>query len=165
VDAKQGILNSYAKGRAARDPLHQARDYFGDQSGFGYNWGYLGSNTNLSLDYRFYPDCQYPARGSELSDPTGTVAFASSIYYSAPWNPRGDGLRYDFGLIDPPKYWNGNPNVDFRHGGTNYPDIENRRVVPKGFAIFAFVGGNAKSLTVEQVKDSMFERQPILTVP
>ncbi len=159
-DAKGGILAPYTSGRVARDPSHRARDHFGDGSGFGYNWGYLGSDINITLDYRDYPNCLRPARGSELSDPSDTIAFGTSAFYFAPWLKGGDGQKYDLGFIDPPKYWRGNPNVDFRFGDPPLIDPKSERLEPRGRALFVFVGGSAKSISASALKDEMFERQP-----
>lgn len=159
-DPKEGILAPYTSGRAARDMAHDASTYFGDHSGFGYNWGYLGSDTNITLDYTGFPNLKNPARGTELADPSRTVAFATSIYYFASWLDGGNGRRYDFGFVDPPKYWRGNPNVDFRHGDPALVDEKAKKVTPKGRAIVAFAGGNVKTLEPGELKDALFERQP-----
>ncbi len=159
-DSKQGILSAYVNGRAASDVTHRAMPYIGDMSGFGYNWGYLGSDTNITLDYSSFPNVRNPAKGTELEDPAGTIAFATSIYYFAPWLPDGDGQRYDFGFIDPPKYWYGNPDVDFRHGDPPIIDYRAQKVTPRGGALAALVSGSVRTMYVGQMKDSMFERQP-----
>lgn len=159
-DPKQGIMAPYTSGRAARDMGHQATTYLGDHSGFGYNWGYLGSDTNITLNYGGYPNLINPARGSELADPSKTIAFATSVYFYATWLEGGDGYRYDFGFIDPPKFWYGNPNVDFRHGDAPVVDEQKKTVTPKGRAILAFAGGSVRTVDPGQVKDALFERQP-----
>lgn len=155
-DTQAGILTSYFKGKAGRDMTHQAKPYLGDFSGFGYNWGYVGSDVNISLDYTGWPNCYRPARGTEIQK--STVLFATSVYFFAPWMPRGDGQAYDFGFVDPPKYWRGVPNVDFRHGDPPSIDLAERRVEPKGIALFVFTSGAVKSKTPQQVTDAMFER-------
>ena len=157
-DPKSGILAPYTSGRAARDMAHQAPNYFGDHSGFGYNWGYLGSDTNITLDYSGYPNLKNPARGSELEDPSQTAAFATSIFFFAPWMKGGDGVRYDFGFIDPPQFWRGNPNVDFRHGDPPVVDEASQKVTPKGLAIVAFAGGSVKTIAPGKLTDAMFAR-------
>ena len=157
-DPKQGILSSYAHGRIARDMTHEAKDYLGDKSGFGYNWGYLGSDVNITLDYTDWPNCHRPARASEIDNPRGVVQFATSAFYFAPWMTGGDGGKYDFGFIDPPRYWNDNPNVDFRHGDTPLIDLAAKKVTPRGLALFQMSSGGLKTLPRESVTDVMFER-------
>lgn len=117
-DVKQGLLSPYTKGRAAHDPILFGKPYLGDGSGFGYNWGYLGSDMHITGIYARFPNCDNPARMTEVEHPSSTIEFATSSYYFADWLPRGDGQTYDFGFIDPPKYWHGNPNVDFGTLGT-----------------------------------------------
>lgn len=158
-DPKQGILAPYTNGRAARDMSHQAATYLGDHSGFGYNWGYLGSDTNITLNYWGFPNVFNPALGSSLSHPDRTIAFSTSIYFYAPWLQGGDGRRYDFGFIDPPKYWRGNPNVDFRHGGLPEVDLDKKEVRPRGVAVVAYAGGAVKTMPPLKMKDWMFYRQ------
>ncbi|HRK23152.1 MAG TPA: type II secretion system protein [Fimbriimonadaceae bacterium] len=157
-DPKAGILSSYTNGRAARDLTHEAKEYMGDRSGFGYNWGYLGSDMNDSLDFSAFPNCLRPARASEISNPRSVVVFATSAYYFASWIPGGDGVKYDFGFIDPPKFWYGNPNVDFRHGDLPAIDARAETVTPKGTALFLMSSGAAKALSPKAVVDEMFER-------
>jgi prepilin-type N-terminal cleavage/methylation domain-containing protein len=155
-DPKSGILSAYTKGRAARDMTHRALDYLGDQSGYGYNWGYLGSDINITLDYSGWPNCYRPARSSEVYN--SAIVFGTSSFYSAPWLRGGDGQIYDFGFIDPPKYWWGNPNVDFRHGDPPIYDIPGRNVTPQGMAVLVFTSGNVKAMSPNQLKDKHFER-------
>jgi prepilin-type N-terminal cleavage/methylation domain-containing protein len=160
-DVHEGILTAYTDGKHAKDPIHKAKPYFGDNSGFGYNWGYLGSDVNITLDYSSFPNCVRPAAMSEIEDPESTVAFATSAYFNAPWLKGGDGMTYDFGFVDPPKYWRGNPNVAFRYGDPPTVDIQAKKVTPKGRALVATVSGGATSVSPGQLKDAMFERRPI----
>lgn len=156
-DTQAGILTSYLKGKYGRDMTHIGRPYLGDGSGFGYNWGYLGSDINIALDYAGWPNCYRPARGSEVQK--STVLFATSIYYYAKWIPGGDGASYDFGFVDPPKYWWGVPNVDFRHGDPPVVDAKERKVTPKGLALIVFTSGELKSKVPSQVTDDQFARE------
>lgn len=70
-------------------------------------------------------------------------------------------MTYDFGFVDPPRLWHGDPNMDFRHVGNKRVDIPNRQVLGDGQAVVVFTDGSAKGLRQEQVKDNMFERQPV----
>lgn len=157
-DFQSGYLSPYTKGRVPKDPLHNAIPYLGDGSGFGYNWGTIGSDMHLTGDYRTFPNCLNPAKGTELSDPLATVLFATSAARSVPWQG-GDGRVYDFGFFDPPYFWNRNPNIDFRHGGATVVDSEAEEVRSEGRAMLLFCGGQTKMVKMAEVKDEMFFRQ------
>lgn len=157
-DFSGGYLSPYTKGKAPKDPVYTGLPYLGDGSGFGYNWGTIGSDMHLSGDYRTFPNCVNPARGTELSDPYSTVLFATSAIRSVPWLG-GDGRTYDFGFVDPPYFWNGNPNMDFRHGGVTVVDTEVRQVRSEGYAALLFCGGQTKMMKMSEVQDRMFLRQ------
>ena len=79
------------------------------------------------------------------------------MYYFARWL-KGDGQYDDFGFIDPPKFWKGNPNVHFRHGDPPLIDEEARTVTPRGMAIVAFVDGGSRIVTPKTLKDKAFYR-------
>lgn len=158
IDPTQGTLRPYMKGQV-RDSTAQGLPYLGDGSGFGYNWGYLGSDFNIRLDFTDFPNCLRPSVGSELTTPSKTVVFGTSAYYFAPWSG-GDGRTYDFGFVDPPKFWHGNPNVDFRHREPKVVETDRKRVRHPGFALFVFADGHVRALTPERVSDAMFERAP-----
>lgn len=157
-DPKRGLLAAYTNGRPASDRSFQALDYMGDHSGFGYNWGYIGSDFNLTGDYSGFPNSRNPAHVSEIEKPSSTVGFATSAYFYAPWLPEGDSKTYDFGFIDPPKFWKDCPNVDFRFGGKKVVDEAAQTVTPKGTAIFLHLDGSVRTLKVEQVTNAMFQR-------
>jgi prepilin-type N-terminal cleavage/methylation domain-containing protein len=156
VDPKRGLLAPYYGGRPSKDPTHRGKPWKGDLSGFGYNWGFLGSSYYYGWDRQdWYPT----AMMSELSNPSHTIAFATSAYYYAGWN-NGDGLTYDYGYIDPPFAWNGAPTVDCRHMGEKRVVVEDKSVEATGNAIVVHADGSAKTLRLGQIKNSMFERQP-----
>lgn len=157
-DPKRGLLAPYTHGRPAVDRSFQGLDYMGDHSGFGYNWGYIGSDFNVTEDYRGFPNCERPAHMSEIERPSQTIGFATSAYYFAPWLPDGDGKTYDFGFIDPPKYWKGRPNVDFRFGGKKEVDEAAQQLTPHGNAVFLNLDGSVRVLKPSEVTDAMFER-------
>lgn len=157
-DPDRGTLKPYMKGKLT-DPAHQAEPYIGDLSGFGYNWGYLGGDTNMTLDYTDFPDCKNPAHGSEIASPSRTIVFGTSAYYHAPWWG-GDGRTYDFAFIDPPKFWRNNPNVDFRHHLQKRVNIPGKFVEHRGFAVIVFSDGNVRTVKKTQMKNEWFERSP-----
>ncbi|MBV6458566.1 MAG: hypothetical protein HONBIEJF_01698 [Fimbriimonadaceae bacterium] len=159
IDAHQTLLASYGRGKVTADPTHQAVAYMGDMSGFGYNWGFLGSDMHHTRDYSAFPNCLNPARQSDVALPSGTIAFATSSYYAAPW-ARGDGDVKDFGFIDPPAEWKGNPNVDFRHGGGRVVDRQTKTITMTGSAIVLFVDGHAGTMRYAEMKDDHFNPRP-----
>jgi len=97
-----------------------------------------------------------------LSYPSRTVIFATSAFFNAPWLPDGDGQKYDFGFIDAPSGWNGNPNVDFRHWDTRTVDLVNKKVITTGRAYCIFGDGHVSTRKETQLDDSNFERQPVV---
>lgn len=155
LDDSQSLLAPYRGKRKLIDPIYKAKDYLGDHSGFGYNWGFVGSDLHVSGQYNEYPNCWYPARLSDLAHVSTTVLFATSDYYSAPWEG-GDGQDYDFGFVDPVGSRPSNPNVSFRHMSPRR--IESRRVVSTGNAIVAMADGRARTASVKALKDSWFWR-------
>lgn len=158
-DSSKGLLSSYMKGKLGKDSTLQAEPYLGDDTGLGYNYGYLGSDLHIRRDYSNFPNCQNPARGSEIDQPSTTIAFSTSSFYSAPWQ-EGDGKRYRFGFIDPPSGWDNNPNMDFRHGTAPVVDSKAKVVRHLGRAMVAFADGSTKSKKKPQITDEMFQRIP-----
>jgi prepilin-type N-terminal cleavage/methylation domain-containing protein len=159
-DPAGGSLRPYMAGKVLKDPTFAGRPYFGDFSGFGYNWGYLGSDMHVTQDYRMFPHCVGMARSSELSNPAKTVAFATSAFYYADWMSNGDGQVYDFGFVDPPSRWGGNPNVDFRHHGDRRINSTLRQVSHAGNALLMSATGTLTVAKQQQVSDEMFVRTP-----
>lgn len=159
-DRRQGIISPYVQGFLQSDPTHRALPYMGDGTGFGYNYGYLGSDFSVTLDYSHWPNCTGPASSASLSDGSKTIVFATSAFYKAAWLPEGDGQVYDFGFVDPPSGWNGNPNVDFRHWDKRTVDSVKHEVKATGRAVVAFSDGHIKSLKKPEIKDENFVRDP-----
>lgn len=157
-DEEAGLLAPYLRGVLAEDDTLFAKPYAGAEHGYGYNWGFLGSDFHLTGDMRSFPNCKNPAQGSQSENPGETIVFASSAFYNASWLPRGDGETYLFGFIDAPRFWNGNPNVDFRHGEAKKVLADERRVEPKGWALAAFADGSVRNLHAQDVRDEMFWR-------
>ena len=157
-DADAGILSPYRGRIVQKDPTHQAQPYIGDMSGFGYNYGWLGSDMHITRDYSRFPNCTNPAYGSQLSSVSTTIVFATSSFFSAPWLPKGDGGTYDFGYIDQLGMTDGNPTVDFRHFGWRKMAQDRNEVTSEGRAVVAFADGRTKPYTMEQLKDEWFQR-------
>lgn len=160
-DRQQGILSPYTGGYIQADPTHHAKPYLGDMTGFGYNYGFIGSDFSVTGDYSHWPNCTGPSNSGSLALPSQTIVFGTSAYYNAKWMPGGDGEKYDFGFIDPPAGWNGNPNMDFRHFDTRTIDTVNHKVKSTGRAICVFADGHIESLKQPQVKDYMFQRDGV----
>jgi prepilin-type N-terminal cleavage/methylation domain-containing protein len=160
VDPRTSLLKPYIKGKIQRDAALNAQPFLGDDSGYGYNWGYLGSDFYTQGHTTDTLDCQNPAILSTLIDSSGTVVYASSSFFYAKWMPKGDGATYRYGFVDPPKVWFGNPTVDFRHMGTKTVDVKKHEVNSTGIALFVFADGHLKSLHQKNVKNRMFERDP-----
>lgn len=157
-DSETGILGPYLGKTRVKDPTLTAEPFIGDDSGFGYNYGFIGSDFHVTEDYRNFPNCKNPAVGSQLENVSSTVVFATSSFYNAIWYPNGDGATYQFNFIDPPDFWYGNPNVDFRHHGRRKPSETEDVVVSEGRAVIVFADGNVKGLTQSQLKQEMFTR-------
>jgi len=156
VDPRLGLISPYTGGRVSKDPTHIALPWRGDMSGFGYNWGFLGSRYYYGYDR---VDWMVPAIMTELSEPSKTIAYATSAYYYAPWS-KGDGRVYDYGYIDPPFAWKGAPTVDCRHMGEKRVVLEEKSVQATGSALAVRADGSAVSLRLGQIKNAMFVRQP-----
>lgn len=159
-DRQRGIISPYVRGFLQADPSHRGLPYLGDGTGFGYNYGYLGSDFTISGDYSHWPNCYNAAISSSISYPSKAIVFASSAFYSAKWLPKGDGKTYDFGFIDAPSGWNGNPNVDFRHWDKRVIDSSKKEVRTTGRAVCVFADGHTSSLHQDDMKDDNFERNP-----
>ena len=158
VHKEMALLRQYEGRRTLADPTFQAKDYMGDHSGFGYNWAYIGSDFGVTGDYSTFPTCHDAAHPSQLTNPSKTIILATSSYYFAPWLPKGDSTTYDFGFIDPPAFWAGNPDIDFRHNGMRDPDIAAKVVVSRGNAPVVFSDGHVAVKKQTQVLNENFVR-------
>lgn len=156
VDLKGGYLFNYTA-KHPKDPSHEAKSFYGDRSGFGYNFAGLGSDLMATGSEFAQIETFNPARLSELEDPSKTIAFATSTYYWAPWKG-GDGQKYDFGFITPPSSWQGNPTVDFRHGGQEVIDPNKKERTQSGYAIILHADGSVKAYQQSEVTDKLFSR-------
>lgn len=157
-DKTKGLLYPYMKnGGIQRCPSWTGVTRFGDGNGYGYNWGYIGSDYYLTNPPSWPP--LNPATESELSAPTDKILFADSGFYNAPWFG-GDGTVDETPGIDPPSQWYGDPTMDFRH-------LDNRKeintttetITHLGWANIVWADGHVKPLKEPMVTDAMFTRQ------
>src|SRR5579862_2204313 len=158
VDPKTNLLYPYIKGKIQSDYALIAKPWEGDDTGYGYNWGYLGSDYYLPNRFSSGVGAQNPASESAVGDTSSTVEFATSSFYYATWRPKGDGLTYRYDYIDPPRVWFGNPTVDFRHMAIKTIDKKKREVDSTGVALVLFTDGHVRPLHQKEVTDQMFER-------
>jgi prepilin-type N-terminal cleavage/methylation domain-containing protein/prepilin-type processing-associated H-X9-DG protein len=158
-DKTRGLIYPYTKNhQIQRCPSWSGRAKFGDGNGYGYNWGYIGSDLALTSDYSTWPTLKNPASLASLSAPASKILFADSGYVDVPWyGGKGDMVETPF--IDPPGSWFGNPTMDFRH-------VDNRKILDsalqtvthQGFADAVWADGHVKALKQTQVTDAMFTR-------
>jgi prepilin-type N-terminal cleavage/methylation domain-containing protein len=160
VDRNAGLLGAYSGGKLGKDPIHDAKPWFGDGTGFGYNWAHIGSDMHERNGPGNPLSPENPAHMSMLSNPSQTIGFTTSSFYYAKWLPKGDGAVYDCGFIYQNKYWAGNPPIDFRHQGYRRVDEKLREVNSDGFALVLFMDGRVKAKKQEQITDEMFMRMP-----
>jgi prepilin-type N-terminal cleavage/methylation domain-containing protein/prepilin-type processing-associated H-X9-DG protein len=153
-----GLLSPYERKAHLKDLTAHANTYLGDHTGFGYNWGFIGSDFHVTRNYRGFPNCKNPATSTQLADPSETVVFATSGYYSAPWINNGDGQMYDFGFIDPVSFCGGNPNVDFRHVEPRTVNLATHTITFGGNAVVAMADGHVQNYKIGALKDIYFTR-------
>jgi prepilin-type N-terminal cleavage/methylation domain-containing protein len=159
VDPKTSLLHGYIQGKIQKDYAFDAKPWQGDEYGYGYNWGYLGSDFYVPGGRTDWYQCYNPAGSSELNHPSETVAFGTSVFYYAKWLPGGDGQNYRYGFIDPPKAWYGDPTLDFRHMKTSKKvDTRRHEVTSDGQALVVYADGHLKTLRQGQTKNRVFER-------
>lgn len=156
TDTSGALLLNYEGKRRITDPqAPKAEEYLGDHSGFGYNWGYVGSDMRVTGRLDEFPYCWAPARTGEFEHPSTTVTFATSGYYSASWEG-GNGKDYDFGFIDPVGLKPDNPNVSFHYVSPRR--VDGRRVLWPGNAVVVMVDGRARAASSKVLKDAWFTR-------
>jgi len=158
VDPATSLLKPYIKGKIQRDYALNALPWDGDDSGYGYNWGYLGSDYYQPTSWSDSQNCVNPASDSSLGDTSSTVEFATTSFFYATWMPKGDGQTYRYGFADPPDVWFGNPTVDFRHMAIKTIDKKAHEVKSTGLAIILFSDDHVKPLHQKDVTQKMFER-------
>ena len=155
-DKTQGLLYPYMKnGQIQRCPSWTGKSTFGDGNGYGYNWGYLGSDYYTSFAF---PPIN-PASLAALSSSADKIMFSDSGYLNAPWYG-GDGTMVETPGIDPPSQWYGTPTMDFRHvDNRKILDTVAQTVTDLGFANIVFADGHVKAMKQTQVTDALFIRQ------
>jgi len=156
-DKTQGLLYPYIKSQELQQcPSWTGVHTFGDGNGFGYNWGFLGSDYYVTLTYAWPP--VNPVAESALQAEASTIAFADSGYYNAPWYG-GNGQMAETPAIDPPSQWYGIPTVDCRHvDSQKIVDSNAQTVIAQGFVNAAFADSHVKSYRQTALTDAMFER-------
>ncbi len=154
-DKTKGLLYPYMKnGAIQRCPSWTGVTRFGDGNGYGYNWGYLGSDYYLTYNW---PPLN-PATDASLSSPADKIVFADSGFYNSPWYG-GDGTMQETPGIDPPSQWYGDPTVNYRHVDNGLDiNAQAQTVTERGFANALWADGHVKPLKQTQTLDSMFSR-------
>ncbi len=157
---QDGLLYPYMKNvEVQRCPDWTGVNKFGDGNGYGYNWGYLGSDYYINPAYNQPPypwPPVNPAAEASLSSTSDKIMFADAGYYDS-----SSGKESETPAIDPPSQWYGNPTVNFRHvdssqsiTGSGY----NVSVVEHGLAEILWADGHVTPLHQTQVLDNMFTR-------
>jgi hypothetical protein len=67
-------------------------------------------------------------------------------------------MTYDFGFVDPPEAWNGNPNVDFRHFGRREVVQDGQLAENEGRAVVVFADGRVRPHKKKQLEAEFFRR-------
>jgi prepilin-type N-terminal cleavage/methylation domain-containing protein/prepilin-type processing-associated H-X9-DG protein len=163
-DKSKGLLQGYMRNtQIQKCPSFSAKSKFGDGNGYGYNWGYIGSDCSFAncygSDYSWAPGSPgNPAGLASLTAPAEKIVFADAGYVNAPWWG-GAGEVVESPAIDPPSAWYGNPTMDFRHvDNRKIMNASTQTVTHQGWASIAWADGHAKPLKQEQVKDAHFTR-------
>src|SRR5579871_6149529 len=150
-DKTRGLLYPYMKNQQVqRCPSWTGKARLGDGNGYGYNWGFIGSDYYLTFNW---PPAN-PATLAALSSSADKILFADAGFYNAPWFG-GDGTMVETPFIDPPSEWFGDPTVDFRHvDNGKIVDPVLQTVTDKGLADIAFADGHVKALKQDATTDS-----------
>ncbi len=154
-DKTRGLLYPYMKNaQIQRCPSWAGKSSFGDGNGYGYNWGYLGSDYYTTYNW---PPAN-PATVGSLASTSDKLLFADSGYVNTPWYG-GDGSVSETAGIDPPSQWYGNPTMDFRHvDRTKVINTALQTVTHKGWANCVLADGHVKAYKQTQIFDTMFTR-------
>ena len=154
-DKSQSLLYPYMRNHQVQKcPSWAGRALFGDGNGYGYNWGFVGSDFYLTFQW---PPLN-PAPIAAFSTVADKVLFADSGFYNAPWWG-GDGKMQESPYIDPPSQWWGNSSIDFRHtDASKQIDSAAQTVTHHGLANFVFIDGHVKPRKQTAVSDFHFTR-------
>jgi prepilin-type N-terminal cleavage/methylation domain-containing protein len=159
-DKTLSLIYPYVKSQELqRCPSWTGIPKYGDGNGYGYNWGFLGSDCYITFDcYSTWPPIN-PAAESSIAATANTVAYSDSGFDDVPWYG-GSGQMVESIAIDPPSQWYGVPTVDFRH-------VDNRKVLDpvaqtvtsQGLADMVFADTHVKAFHQTAVTDAMFSLQ------
>ncbi len=173
-DKSRGLLYPYMKNtQIQRCPSWTGKAKFGDGNGYGYNYGFIGSDMYVP-NGSGYPPVHNPATLASLSSSADKIVFADAAYVNSSWYG-GDNSMVETPFIEPPSHWSYpygtypnadyNPTIDFRHVDNNKViDAAKHTVKHKGYASIVFADGHVKALNQGQVApsgnmDSLFTRQ------
>jgi len=154
-DKTKGLLYPYMKNyQIERCPSWTGTPKFGDGNGYGYNWGYMGSDYYISGNW---PPVN-PANEASLASTSDRILFSDSGYMNVPWYG-GDGSMVETPGIDPPGQWYGAPTMDFRHiDSSKTLNSTAQTVMDNGWANCILADGHVKAYRQTQILDSMFTR-------
>ena len=154
-DKTGGLLYPFMNNHQVQKcPSWTGKSSFGDGNGFGYNWGFMGSDYYIS--YQWPP--ANPANLAAFSETATKVLYADSGYVNVPWYG-GDGSMAETPFIDPPGQWYGVPTIDFRHVDSGkIVDAARQTVTDKGLADIVFADGHVKARKQDAVTDPAFTR-------
>jgi prepilin-type N-terminal cleavage/methylation domain-containing protein/prepilin-type processing-associated H-X9-DG protein len=160
-DLTQGLLQPYERNTdVGRCPSWTGKPYYGNGNGYGYNWGYLGSDFYIpgSSDYGNYshwpdaPAMHHPALDAVLTHPANTIAFADAGFYPGVGTTMQETI-----YIDPPSQSGGNPTVNFRHVDNSFTyNSATFTTTEHGYANVLFCDGHVKAYKQTQVTDALF---------
>ena len=173
-DKSRGLLYPYMKNtQIQRCPSWTGKTKFGDGNGYGYNYGFIGSDMYVPGGSG-YPPVSNPATLASLSSSADKIVFADAAYANPSWYG-GDNSMVETPFIEPPSHWSYpygtypnadyNPTIDFRHVDNNKViDAARHTVTHKGYASIVFADGHVKALNQGQAApsgnmDSLFTRQ------
>lgn len=163
-DLTRGLLQPYERNtQILKCPSWTGKAEFGDGNGYGYNWGFLGSDLYVmpgSPDFDNYggwpniPAMAHPASDASLDHPANTIAFADSGFYTGTGTVMNETIE-----IDPPSQTGGNPTIDFRHVDHTFTyNAATYTTTEHGYANLVFCDGHVKAYKQEQVTDALFTR-------
>ncbi len=152
-DNRRGLLQPYLQNTAINNcPSFFGTRKFGDGTGYGYSWAYIG--TDFALNFNWPPGP--PARLDQMDEPARTVVFADAeIDYGNPGcqfpSSPAFGI-YETPAVSPPSMTFGCGDVAFRHHGK---------------ALVAFADGHVQSLDPGRlmVEDLWTRRKDIQWTP